>query len=266
MHGKEDREILDWPTPVDYGPQHSDYLRRRQLGTRRWLLDSEEFQEWLSTNKQTLFCPGIPGAGKTILTSIVVDRLNSTFPKDSNTGIAYIYCNFQQQDKQEADDLLASLLKQLAQGQPSLPDSVKSLHDRHTDKQTRPSLDEISQVLQSVVAMYSRAFIVVDALDECQTSHGCRSVFLSQIFSLQANANANVFTTSRPIQEIKKEFEGRSVILEINAKNEDVEKYLDGRISELPLLDEKNQDVSKESKEKFKDEIKTNIVEVVNGV
>ena len=29
--------------------------------------DSVKYQSWLKTSKQTLFCPGIPGAGKTIL-------------------------------------------------------------------------------------------------------------------------------------------------------------------------------------------------------
>jgi hypothetical protein len=46
------------------------------LGDKKeWLLDSDEFQTCLDTDKQTLFCPGIPGAGKTILSSIVVDYL-----------------------------------------------------------------------------------------------------------------------------------------------------------------------------------------------
>src|SRR5438105_551348 len=60
----EDIKILDWLTPVDYGPQQTDHIRRRQPGTGQWLLDSPEFQTWLKTVKQTLFCPGIPGAGK----------------------------------------------------------------------------------------------------------------------------------------------------------------------------------------------------------
>ncbi len=94
VYRDEDREVLDWLTPVDYGPQQSDYLRRRQQGTGQWLLDSEEFKGWLSTGDQTLFCPGIPGAGKTILTSIVVDYLGSTFHNDPKISIAYVYWQF----------------------------------------------------------------------------------------------------------------------------------------------------------------------------
>jgi hypothetical protein len=76
---KEYQEIPDWLTPVDYGPQQSDYIKRRQQGTGQWLLDSAKYQAWLTTSKQTLFCPGIPGAGKTILISIIVDNLITRF-------------------------------------------------------------------------------------------------------------------------------------------------------------------------------------------
>jgi hypothetical protein len=44
---KERREILDWLTPADYGPQQSDYINRRQPGTSKWLLDSAKYQAWL---------------------------------------------------------------------------------------------------------------------------------------------------------------------------------------------------------------------------
>ena len=94
--------------PIDYAPQQNDYIRRRQPGTGQWLLDSAEFQRWLYTGKQTLFCPGIPGAGKTILTSIVVDELTTRFGNDRIIGIAYVYCNFRRQHEQKADDLLAN--------------------------------------------------------------------------------------------------------------------------------------------------------------
>lgn len=76
MNLEVDLKILNWLADSNYSSQHNDYLSRRQQGTGQWLLDSGEYQDWLSTDKQTLFCPGIPGAGKTILTAIVVENLH----------------------------------------------------------------------------------------------------------------------------------------------------------------------------------------------
>jgi Cdc6-like AAA superfamily ATPase len=221
--------ILNWLTPVDYAAQQEDFISRRQAGTGQWLLRSKEFQSWLDTDKQTLFCPGIPGSGKTILTSIVVEELSTRFSKDPAIGIAYLYCNFRRKDEQRAQDLLASLLKQLSEVQCSVSDSIKSLYAEHEENRTRPSLNEISRALQSVASIYSRVIIVVDALDECQVFDNCRMTFLTEIFSLQTQTRANLFVTSRFIPDITVRFTG-STILEIRAHNEDIRQYLDGRI------------------------------------
>jgi hypothetical protein len=228
---QEHQVIFDWLTPNNYGLQQSDYIKMRQIGTGQWLLDSVEFQTWLGSNKQMLFCPGIPGAGKTILTSIVVEELNKKFQNNTSVGIAYLYCNFKRMHEQKAEDLLASLLKQLIQEQSSVPESVKAIYNRHKDKHTRPSLNEISRALQSVTAMFSRTFIIVDALDECEPTE-CRTRFLPELFSLQANIGANLFVTSRINDEIAKLFVG-GLTLKIRAIRGDVEKYLN---AQMPIL------------------------------
>ncbi|KAF7551340.1 hypothetical protein G7Z17_g5100 [Cylindrodendrum hubeiense] len=208
MEKKEDLDILNWLTPIDYGPQHSDFLKMRQPGTGQWLLDSIEYQTWVNTDKQTLFCPGIPGAGKTVLTAVTIEDITTRYQSNPDIGIAYLYCNFRQKDEQKAQELVANLLKQLSQERSSLPDIVKSLYDRHKTKQTRPSFDELTTSLHIVAAMYSRVFIVVDALDECQVTDGCRMRFLTEIFILQTKTGANLFATSRPNIDIEAKFEG----------------------------------------------------------
>lgn len=253
----EDLDILDWLTPMDYCLQQSDYLQRRQPGTGHWLLDSPVYQTWLNSSKQTLFCPGIPGAGKTITTAIVIDDLYSRFHSDPSVGIAYIYCNFRRRDEQKVEDLVASLLKQLSQGRSTLPDSVKDLYYQHKDKRSRPSFGEISRVLRSVVATYSRVFIIVDALDECQNSDGCRTRFLSDIFRIQFKYKANIFATSRFLPQITDYFE-RSVSLEIRASDEDISRYLDGRMFGLPSFVLRNLELQQE--------IKTEIIKSVDGM
>ena len=244
---KQDSEILDWVTTVDYGAQQSDLLKRRQPGTGQWLLDPDKFQRWLSTNKKTLFCPGIPGSGKTILTSIVVDHLNSFFCGNPKPGIAYIYCNYQRQHEQNIDNLLASVLKQLAENQSSFPGFVRDLYDRHAKRRTRPSIDEIFGVLQSVLATYSRVFIIIDALDECQTAKDCRGRLLSELFDLQTRQNVNILATSRFIPEIVDRFDPRtSMSLEIYANPDDVARYVRGHMSCLPSCVQHDEQLQKE--------------------
>jgi Cdc6-like AAA superfamily ATPase len=258
---REDREeystILNWLTSIDYTPQQNDFINRRQKGTGQWLLDSPEFRKWIETDKQTLFCPGIPGAGKTILTSIVVEELTTRYYNNKNIGIAYLYCNFRRQNEQKINDLLASLLKQLIECQPSLPDSVKNIYSRHKDKRTQPSFDEISGNLQSVAAMFSRVFIIVDALDECQVTDGCRMKFLSEIFNLQAKYQISFFATSRYIPEINEKF-NECIQLEIRASDQDVQRYLDGHIEQLSLCVRRDTELQ--------NEIKTDIIKAVQGM
>ena len=98
----------------------------------------------------------------------MVEELTQRFGSNRSIGIAYLYCNFKRRDEQNAEELLASLVKQLAQGQFSLLESVRLLYDTHKEKRTRPSFNEISRALHSVAVMYSRVIIVVDALNECQ--------------------------------------------------------------------------------------------------
>lgn len=192
-----------------------------------------------------------------MISSIVANHLETEFPNRANIGIAYLYCNYGQQKQQKAGDLLSNILKQLAQGQASISADVKNLYERHVAKQTRPSFDDIIKVLHSTIGLYFRVFIVVDALDECQVSYeGCKK-FLSELFNLQAKAEVNIFATSRFVPEIIKEFTG-SVSLEIRASEKDVQRYLEGHMSQLPPCVSSSHDLQKE--------ITAGIINAVDGM
>jgi len=152
------------------------------------------------------------------------------YNRSYKVGITFVYCDFQRWDQQKSVDILASLMKQLIQEQPSLLESIKRLYDEHKYKYSPSRLiDAFLNALRSVVSDYTRIFIIIDELDECH-----RSTLISKISNLQAQTRVNVFITSRPIQEIKikcKEvFKGyRS--LEISTRSKDVRKYLDSHMS-----------------------------------
>ncbi|KAF5007419.1 hypothetical protein FDECE_6267 [Fusarium decemcellulare] len=260
-----DRRILNWLTRVDYTSQQNDFMQQHQRGTGQWFLQSEKFQTWLNTRKTTLFCPGMPGVGKTTMTAITIDHLRSKFGYDPNTGIAFIYFNFQRRNEQGTEELLASLLKQLAHGLSYVPDALKTLYTKYEPVNDRPSVQEMSQTLQTVIRLFSTTFIIIDALDECETAGRFEDTFLSEICTLRSQTAANILVTSRPSESLENKFVGCSV-QEIYAHNEDVISYIDHRMGEMMVLNESNVDLEGHEKDKLKALIRNGVIQAVDGI
>lgn len=87
-----------------------------------------------------------------------------------------------------------------------------------------------SSAIRAVAHALARAFIVMDALDECSETSKTRSTFLKEIAKFQGQRNICFFATSRFVPSIIAEFRGAAT-LEIRAADEDVRLYLDGHMS-----------------------------------
>ncbi|KAK4147138.1 ankyrin repeat-containing domain protein [Dichotomopilus funicola] len=229
MELDDEQKILEWLSPANYGLQQAKHMKTRQEGTGQWLLDSAKFKEWVETSQQTLFCPGMPGTGKTILTAVVIDSLASRFAHDPSVGIAYIYFNFLQQGETTAEELFASLLRQLAQHESPLPEGLRRLFDHHKGTRTRPSRGEILEVLHSVIRTRSRVFIAVDAIDECPETDQCRTTFVEGLLDL-GGLGVNTFATSRFIPDVTDMFD-KDNWLEIRVSDADVAGFVGAQIS-----------------------------------
>ncbi|PYH96006.1 hypothetical protein BO71DRAFT_408083 [Aspergillus ellipticus CBS 707.79] len=166
VNTEQTQKILDWITLLSFESQQMDIYTQREDETGLWLLQSEEFTRWLSQPRQTMFCPGIPGAGKTVMCSIVVNDLKARFQHDSEVQVAYVYCSYQPSRQQSTLDLLLSLLRQLAVKNSVILPGIQNFYERHMKNKTRPSLTEIQAELFSVASSYESLFIVIDALDE----------------------------------------------------------------------------------------------------
>lgn len=225
--------IISWLSDSNFPAQQSDLLRKCQDGTGQWLLESKEFRDWVEGKESILFCPGIPGAGKTFMTSIVINNLDERFKQEFDTAIAYLYFDYKRLAEHAIENLLASLVKQLIQRQPSLHTQVQGLYDSHQYKGTRPSLIELSKALQAAVRTFKRVYFLVDALDECIDGR-IRTQLMSYITTVQAREKSGIFATSRFIPEILSDFQGK-LPMEIRATDGDVRRYLEDHMAELPL-------------------------------
>jgi len=216
---------------LDFSAQQADLLSRRQEGTGEWFIRSPEFSKWIREPKETLFCPGIPGAGKTMIAVAIVDYLARHLQSD-NVGLAYVFCNYKATEDQTLPKLQASILKQLIQTQPTLINQTRlpELYSRR-----KPSLDDnqIDGILQSVISYYPTTYIVVDALDECTDKGKVRSRFIASLRDLKNKADVRLLFTSRPYPDVSDMFRGVSK-LEIGARSEDIQQFVGGQIHRFP--------------------------------
>ncbi|KAL8811242.1 MAG: hypothetical protein Q9223_007574, partial [Gallowayella weberi] len=222
--------LLEWVSASDYPLQQSDIIKRRQEGTGQWFLDAPEVARWLKETGTTLFCPGIPGAGKTMIAAIAIDHLLK-LAQSSSHGVAYVYCNYKAEEEQDASSLLAAILKQLVQDRLSTVEHIEWLHQKHASKGTKPSLDEIYNTLRDVLAHYPTVRVVIDALDECQD--GTRHQFLAKLRDLHAGRDVRLMVTARSIPDIEDAFRG-ALKLKVQASEEDVKRFVAGQIYRLP--------------------------------
>ena len=186
--------------------------------------------QWLDDAKTTLFCPGIPGAGKTMVAAIAVDQLLNS-AQSSAYGVAYVYCNYKSQADQDTASILAAILKQLGQSRPSALGPVEILHQKHAGRGTKPSLDDIYSALRDVLAQYPYVHIVVDALDECQKE--TRRQLCIKLLDLQKGTDVRLMVTSRFVLDVKDTFR-LALRLDIKASDKDIKQFVAGQIHRLP--------------------------------
>ncbi|KAJ7080063.1 hypothetical protein C8R44DRAFT_908954, partial [Mycena epipterygia] len=229
--------IIEWYSPLNFFPRQADIFNSRQPGTGEWLLEHDLFKQWKSgTNnlskmfksEDRLWCRGMPGAGKTVLVSIIVDNLRTQLEIDK-IGVAVIYLNHKESDAHTPSNLLASLWRQLVLGKP-IGSNVHEVYQKHRELRTRPSLAEDRAILDSIITNYSKVFILIDALDEYPEAQ--RDDLLWHLSVL--GPSVNLLVTSRPHITINHipSFE----TLEIRAREGDIRKYLEGQIMKCPRL------------------------------
>jgi hypothetical protein len=134
---------------------------------------------------------------------------------------------------------------------------VATLYKRHVDRGTHPSLDEICIALSSVINNYSKAYIIIDALDECTDSDGTRSELLAILRNLQTKTDTSLMATSRFNARIEQSFQGFPM-LEIRASNADVKRFVAAQMHRLPMFVQRDPELQTETQDE--------IARAVNGM
>ncbi|KAI4092894.1 MAG: hypothetical protein L6R37_007496 [Teloschistes peruensis] len=228
--GQEHQAILAWLSPLNFWPRHQDIASTRTEGTGTWLIASDEFQAWRRHLTKLLWCAGMPGAGKSVLASVVIDHLSHTVV-DEKHGLAFVYCNYKERAQQTQNNLISSLINQLIASTGDFPSDLGPLYHRHSLKGTKPSQSELFSLLGSIASGFEHLFLVIYALDEYDDSEGIRDALIPTLHA--AVPNACIHVTSRPYVNPQSSDVSR---LEIRTSGHDIRRYLRNQILRQPKL------------------------------
>jgi hypothetical protein len=171
----------------------------------------------------------VAGAGKTVLSSVVIDELLS---QPNSHAVAYVYFSFADQAAQTPLDILAILTKQLLSQLPELPHEVLSTYERNRAS-GKPNGEILHEILLSMPKRLNdigrRTFIVCDALDETDVDNQ-RIEILTLLEELK-DAGCELFLTSRPHSEDVRSTFRDAVQMDVVPDKQDVRLYAKERLA-----------------------------------
>jgi hypothetical protein len=147
--GQEERlgKICSWLSAPDPSTNYHKAHKQRQADTGLWLLESARFADWKETAASRLCLYGIPGCGKTILSSTVIEHLLQHCHDYTHMVTAYFYFDFNDTQKQDPELMLRSLLCQFLQRSVAIPKGVDALFSSCENGQQKPSLHALLEVI-----------------------------------------------------------------------------------------------------------------------
>jgi hypothetical protein len=123
---------------------------------------------------------------------------------------------------------MGSLLRHLLHRKRNQSKELLDMYSEHTNRGTRPTYMELKSLVEVETRSLSHFFIVFDAFDECTAQNDTRTKLLNELKSL---SKLRLVVTGRPyVGTIISTWLKDISELPIRARNEDIEKYVEGRI------------------------------------
>ncbi|KAM7191730.1 Ankyrin repeat-containing domain protein [Naviculisporaceae sp. PSN 640] len=220
------RRVLDFFLPVKPQQSLAQAQSLRHPMTGLWLIDGEDFQQWLAAPRSNLWLTGIPGAGKTVLAGAMITEA-LRFSSDS-TGVAFFFCEYKNQQSHQALNILQTMASQLALQNRAAYSVLEEYH-----KELEPleglgnnlSLRKMMDVLQHMASCFEKVYVIIDGLDECGDNAVEVASTLVSTAEEQQSAISLAFL-SRDEYHIREVLQDSFTRLDIAARKEDVRLYV----------------------------------------
>ncbi|RCI10929.1 hypothetical protein L249_5166 [Ophiocordyceps polyrhachis-furcata BCC 54312] len=234
--------LLDWLQAPDPSVLHHKLFKKRVAETGRWLLETEDFQQWIKGESSSLWLYGIAGCGKSVLSSVVIEEIKSRQgSQGGNIALAYHHFDFSNDASSRTETMLRSLVSQLSawKGEPPAAlekgaenyhpydDAIPFLHYKGRENTRfgvgQPNTYDLVKILLGIGLEFGQVYLVLDALDECFDREELLRILPS---ILGGETGFRVFVTSRHMADIAAVLSSHAAS-SLEAVMEDVDRDID---------------------------------------
>jgi hypothetical protein len=162
--------------------------------------------------------------------SLVIDELEARY-ENQPVGIAYVYFDYKNQEKESMPSVFASLLKQLVVRKDEMTPELLAFYGRFRSRAMQPELSAILQTIVHLSTLFSSTFFILDALDELDEKH--LPLLLNSLSQLlDGGQKIQIFATSRHHLGTVQNFFKSALSISIRADDGDIKNYLTIKVDE----------------------------------
>ncbi|TFK17905.1 ankyrin [Coprinopsis marcescibilis] len=210
----------------------NENMEKRTPGTGHGVIGSDWFKEWLSSViGGIIWATGMPGAGKTVTSCIVIEHIQKFVEKSESKGVCLLFAFCRYTEKLKVIDILRAILRQLLERHPQVLPYLKPMYERHEREGTQPSEGEIVDLLRQIAAsgLFKKTFYILDGLDEAASD------IQVNLLDILSSLPVHFFITSRPLDSLK-DLVPNARFLTIIASDPDIALLIDQKIRLIPAL------------------------------
>ncbi len=194
------------------------------------MLRSQEWTDWLYATTRCIWVHGIPGAGKTILASHLIEVLKEHL-KAANLekcGLVYYYCSFTHKQNEVAP-FLRWIINKLCRQAKLIPTCLHELYEQGGT----PSIKDLLSVIEAILEDFNKIYFVIDAIDESLRPRDELLNVLRDLASDPRFEKIKLLATSREYNDIKKTMEPISAPISMmnHLLGEDIRLYTQSQLN-----------------------------------
>ncbi|KAH6896226.1 hypothetical protein BKA70DRAFT_1570115 [Coprinopsis sp. MPI-PUGE-AT-0042] len=250
------QEFLDWLSITNFRTILQVNLTKRTRGSGKWFLKSRGFRRWLKSNHGVLWVIGMPGAGKTVLAgvsalwftntlnalallrSIVIEYLQKEYLKElagqvTAHEILVCFAYYRYTEPTSVCDILAAFVRQALERAehvlPVIEDLYLRMYGQHRLEGTRPSQEDLVELLLEISKHFKLAFYILEGLDEAEDE------VKHHLLRILSSMNMHLLITSRPLPSLEAAFPSVDRF-EVTANGDDIDFLAARMIEQNPVF------------------------------